>query len=431
MYIWPALTSAAPAWNANQARPSSRRSASTISVVLPTPGLADEEDATAGRRAARALRRSRRRRDRRASRRVVACGCSRRIDDPPELTEEVDVDRLASATARAAGRRAAFVVVAGRRRAARRRAAADRASSRSKSAAVKVARPRATRASRKRGDGSRASGLPLQSSSAAASTAAMTFPSRDGERAEEQLPLAVLRPLGTASRALRPVRAAAAGRPRSPRAFRRAGYFEPSRSATVRERLVVDALGIGEQLDEPGERLVVLELVGVEPRGASRRAPAPSASTSSDRSGPFPPFASCTRNTAPRWFCSYTDSGAGSPLRPERGRRGARRNRRRRARFAARPAALHASPAREPADDRGRRRPRRRGARGRRRARRARRGRARDRAGHGRRRRRRARPGGGHPRGLRGRRLAPPRQEDRAEDGERRSATSTRSASAR
>ena len=61
---------------------------------------------------------------------------------------------------------------------------------------------------------------------------------------------------------------------------------------------------------------------------------------------------------------------------------------------------------------------RRRGARGRRRARRARRGRPRDRAGHRRRRRRRARPGRGHPRRLRGRRLAPPRQEDRAEDGD-------------
>ena len=61
---------------------------------------------------------------------------------------------------------------------------------------------------------------------------------------------------------------------------------------------------------------------------------------------------------------------------------------------------------------------RRRGARGRRRARRAGRGRPRDRPEHGRRRPRRARPGRGHPRRLRRRRLAAPRQEDRAEDGE-------------
>ena len=52
------------------------------------------------------------------------------------------------------------------------------------------------------------------------------------------------------------------------------------------------------------------------------------------------------------------------------------------------------------------------------RARRARRGRPRDRPEHRRRRSRRARPGRGHPRGLRRRRLAPPRQEDRAEDGQ-------------
>ena len=78
--------------------------------------------------------------------------------------------------------------------------------------------------------------------------------------------------------------------------------------------------------------------------------------------------------------------------------------------------ALHASPAREPADDRGGRRPGRRRACGRGRARRARRGRARDRAGHRRRSRRGTRPDGRPPRGLRGRRLAPPRQEDRAQD---------------
>ena len=53
-----------------------------------------------------------------------------------------------------------------------------------------------------------------------------------------------------------------------------------------------------------------------------------------------------------------------------------------------------------------------------RRARRARRGRARDRAEHGRRRARGARRGRGSARGLRGRHLAPPRQEDHAEDGQ-------------
>ena len=93
-------------------------------------------------------------------------------------------------------------------------------------------------------------------------------------------------------------------------------------------------------------------------------------------------------------------------------------DRRRRARRAPRAAAVHDPPARQPADDRGRRRrtsPRRApsstsSSSSSRAATRS----ARDR----RRRARRARPGRGHPRGLRGRRLAPPRQEDRAEDGQ-------------
>ena len=122
------------------------------------------------------------------------------------------------------------------------------------------------------------------------------------------------------------------------------------------------------------------------------------------------------RPRAVRLARAYTEPGAGSPFRPERGRGRAGRSGRRRARRAARAARLHAPPARQPADDRGRRREGRRGPRGRGRARRAGRGRPRDRAGHGRRGRRGARPGGGHPRGLRRRRLAPPRQEDRAED---------------
>ena len=52
MYIWPAFTSAAPAWNANHSSPR-RRSASTISVVLPTPG-SPTSSTERGREAARA-----------------------------------------------------------------------------------------------------------------------------------------------------------------------------------------------------------------------------------------------------------------------------------------------------------------------------------------------------------------------------------------
>ena len=144
MYACPALTSWAPAWNANHSSPS-LRSASTISVVLPTPG---SPTSSTDRGRAR-----RERTDECVDGRDPAADERRRrpfagIDDATELTEEVDVDDRRSATSRARGLRAAFVAAfvpsissptSGCRRVSRA----------SRSAAV-TSSPAATRASRKR-----------------------------------------------------------------------------------------------------------------------------------------------------------------------------------------------------------------------------------------------------------------------------------------
>ena len=113
---------------------------------------------------------------------------------------------------------------------------------------------------------------------------------------------------------------------------------------------------------------------------------------------------------------TYTWSHAANPRCLERRRGRAGRDQRRRARRAPRAPGVHRAPARQPADPGGRRAPRRERPRRDRRAGRARRGRPPDRRPYGRRRARHARGRPGRPLGLRRRRLAPPQQEDRAED---------------
>ena len=166
---WPAFTSAAPAWNANRSSPS-RRSASTISVVLPTPGSPttrtergrDAESApTSASTAAIRLPTS------------VAggrsSGSTRRPSSRKKSTSIVVVCHCSSA-----GRSAALVATSVPSISSR--TSGCRPASSSSSSSTVRSSPAATRASRKR-EISRASGLPLQSSSAFASTAGITVPS--------------------------------------------------------------------------------------------------------------------------------------------------------------------------------------------------------------------------------------------------------------
>ena len=165
----PAFTSFAPAWNANRSSPS-RRSASTINVVLPTPG-SPMTRTDRGRDAERAPTR--------ASTAAIrlptsvaggrALGSTTRPSARKKSTSIV-VDCHCSS----AGRSAAFVAMSAPSISSRT-SGCRLASSVSSSATVRFS-PAATRASRKR-ETSRASGLPVQSSSAVASTAGITFPS--------------------------------------------------------------------------------------------------------------------------------------------------------------------------------------------------------------------------------------------------------------
>ncbi len=189
----------------------------------------------------------------------VAGGRCARIDDTPERAEEVDVDRRRLPLLERGPERSPRRDVG--RSISSRTSGCRLASSVSSSATVQLSPGCDTRV-RKR-ETSRASGLPAQSSSAAASTGGNHLPVAAGERAEEQLPFAPLAALEATLGGLRP-----AGRRRATGGDRGhgAGAKElrpPERD--IRERLVVDARGIGEQFDEPFEFIVEVELVDVDP----------------------------------------------------------------------------------------------------------------------------------------------------------------------
>ena len=144
--------------------------------------------------------------------------------------------------------------------------------------------PAATRASRKR-ETSRASGLPDQSSSAFASTGGITVPSlsASARRSSSRSPHSP-RSKRLSAPSVQP------GRRRAARGDRGHGAgAEELRPAKrdLRERVVVDALRIGEQLDEAFELVVDVELVDVDPR-VRRRKLLPEVDHLLDR-GPLPP----------------------------------------------------------------------------------------------------------------------------------------------
>ena len=242
----------------------SRRSASTISVVLPTPCSPTSRTDRRPRRRERADERI----DAaiRASRRASPVGRSPGLDDPPELAEEVDVDRSSAATPRARA--------GGRPASPRRRSSISSptsgcrpASSASSSATVSRS-PRCDARVEEERDLLARAGCRSSPPRRARAPPGSTLPS-DCRRAR-----------GGAV-AARPTRRARSASRRSPSTRRRrapggdrgrgagAEELRASRSATSANVSSSMLAAIGEQLDEPCELVVVVELVDVQPRGSS------------------------------------------------------------------------------------------------------------------------------------------------------------------
>ena len=253
----PAFTSFAPAWNANRSSPS-RRSASTISVVLPTPGSPmtrtdrgrDEERApTRASTAAIRLPTS------------VAGGLCARVDDAPERAEEVDIDR----------RRPPLLECGPERGLRRDVGPVDQLADERLQTGIERL---------ELGNGQVLPGCDTRVEEARDlphERAARPVLLCCREHRGNHLPVACRRARGAAA-AAHPTRRARSDFRQSPSkpGRRRAAGGDRGHGAgakelrtperDVRERLVIDARGIGEQLDEPFEFVVELELIDVDPR---------------------------------------------------------------------------------------------------------------------------------------------------------------------
>ena len=219
---WPAFTSAAPAWNAKRSLPS-RRSASTISVVLPTPGSPTT--------------RTERGRDAKSAPTSASTAAIR-------LPTSVAGGRFSGSTCRPSSRKKSTSIVvvchcssAGRSAAfvatlvpsIGSRMSGCRPASSSSSSSTVTTSPATTRASRKR-ETSRASGLPDQSSSAFASTGGMTVPSLSASARRRSGRSPEIRRAGSGSRLAPSSRAARLYRPNS-RPASRAEKLRAARAA--------------------------------------------------------------------------------------------------------------------------------------------------------------------------------------------------------